>query len=133
MNPSDELPDLPPIFVDRCLGKGVARRLAEIDGVEVHYHDDHLPQDADDFEWIKYTGERGWIGITHDLAIRNKAIYWEAVRQYNARLFMLRLKRNYNGEILASTVVDALTKMQQFVRDRPPPPQGFLGHSVDLQ
>ena len=36
---------------------------------------------------------------------------------------MLRLKRNYNGEILASTVVDALTKMQQFVRDRPP---GFI-------
>ena len=34
MKPSDELPDLPPIFVDRCLGKGVARRLAEIDGVE---------------------------------------------------------------------------------------------------
>ncbi len=123
MSPSDELPDLPPIFVDRCLGRGVVTRLLDVDGVEAHFHDDHLAMEADDFDWIKFTGERGWIALTHDIAIRNKGIYWDAVEEYHARLFMLRLRTNYNGEILGDITVDSLRRIQQYVRDKPP---GFI-------
>lgn len=123
MSPSDELPDLPPIFVDRCLGRGIVSRLLEVEGVEAHHHDDHFPQDADDFKWIKFTGERGWIGLTHDMAIRNKGIYWDAVEDYGARLFTLRLRTNYDGDTLADVAVDSLRGVQQFVRDNDP---GFI-------
>jgi len=74
--------DIPPIFVDRCLvSKIFVARLSAIKGLEIHVHDDYLPQDADDDEWIQLSGKKNWIALTHDFRIRYKAHYWEAVKR----------------------------------------------------
>jgi hypothetical protein len=45
-------------FIDRSLGrKAVATALRKV-GAQVEVHDDHLPQNAKDEEWLRFVGAR---------------------------------------------------------------------------
>ncbi len=60
---SSEPPEGLTFFLDRNLGKTLVRsRLVSV-GVSVEVHDDHLPQDAPDEDWIALVGQRGWFAV----------------------------------------------------------------------
>lgn len=62
--------DRPVLFIDRNLGRHIlADRLREA-GIPCEVHDDHLPQDATDADWLRLVGTKGWIAIGRDKNIR---------------------------------------------------------------
>src|SRR3989344_8160221 len=57
-------------FIDRSLGRKAVATALRNAGARVEVHDDHLPQDAKDEEWLRYVGEREWVVLTQDDRIR---------------------------------------------------------------
>lgn len=51
-------------FADRNLGVHVFPAIVRAEGVIVHLHQDHFPQNAADVEWMPETARRGWIIIS---------------------------------------------------------------------
>ena len=60
----------PVLFLDRNLGKHVIAEALRSAGICVEVHDDHLPIDAPDEDWIALAGRKGWIVLTKDKNIR---------------------------------------------------------------
>ena len=64
---SSELqPDDVVLFFDRNLGNHVIVGALRDAGHRVEIHDDHLPVDAPDEDWIRLISSSGWIGLTKD-------------------------------------------------------------------
>lgn len=61
------------IFIDRSLGKKIARPLIEA-GATVHLHDDYFEQNVEDQEWLAEVGKRGWLVLTKDQWIRRRPL-----------------------------------------------------------
>ena len=57
-------------FIDRSLGKIAVATALRNAGARVEVHDDHLPQNAKDKEWLGYVGKRKWVVLTQDDRIR---------------------------------------------------------------
>lgn len=75
--PSAEPPaeKLPEFFLDRCLGRGVARLLRDF-GWNIHTVGELFPDDGQhtpDEEWIAYGLSRSWGLLTQDKRIRYRA------------------------------------------------------------
>ena len=101
---SDALPDPPVFYLDRIFGKhSVADPLRQT-GHRVEIHDDHLPIDAPDEDWIALIARRRWIALTKDKNIRYRSAELAAVRAHRARVFVLRAK-NATGEQMAAMFV----------------------------
>jgi hypothetical protein len=77
-------------FVDRCLGAyDFPGRLREA-GLTVEIHKDQsFNSDADDPEWLPIIGQRGWLTITSDRAIRSRQIEIVAPLRSGAPSFVL--------------------------------------------
>jgi len=54
-------------FIDRSLGRKAVATALRSAGARVEVHDDHLPQDAKDEEWLQYVGARNWVVLTFAL------------------------------------------------------------------
>jgi predicted nuclease of predicted toxin-antitoxin system len=67
---SSKQPDEFVFFIDRSLGKKAIANVLRKAGARVEVHDDHLPQNARDEEWLTYAGQRHWAVITKDDRIR---------------------------------------------------------------
>jgi hypothetical protein len=57
-------PTPPSLFIDRSLGKFTVATALRAQGVEVHTHDAHFPQDARDEQWLANVGQRGLGNMT---------------------------------------------------------------------
>lgn len=94
-------------FIDRSLGrKAVAAALRQV-GEKVEIHDDHLPQDAKDEDWLRYVGARNWVALTQDDRIRFHYHERLALLQANVRAFVLTakgLRGEQNGAIIAKAL-----------------------------
>ena len=111
--------DRPIFYVDRCLGKAVAKALRAA-GASVEIHDDHFAQDAADEHWIREVTARGWVILTKDKNIRRRAGEREAVLTSNARIITLS-SGNMRGEVMAALFVGHLAQMAALVASQPPP------------
>ena len=49
-------PDEPTLFLDRSLGKHIIADRLRSEGIKVEVHDDHLPADAPDEDWLALVG-----------------------------------------------------------------------------
>jgi predicted nuclease of predicted toxin-antitoxin system len=109
----------PTFFIDRCLGKRVARALRDA-GISVEIHDDHFPQKHKDVDWIPEVTDRGWVIMTKDKNIRRKREELEALRAAGARVFALT-----SGNITAEDMVELLLEhreaMEKCVSSQPAP------------
>jgi hypothetical protein len=64
-------------FIDRCCGRVAmprAIRNAAVEGEKVVLHDGVFAQDEKDETWRRAIGEKGWLGITQDHALRLLAL-----------------------------------------------------------
>ena len=98
-------------------------------GVEVH--DDYLPMDAPDEEWIDLVGRKGWIAITKDKHIRYRYAELDAIKAHHARVVVIRAK-NLTGRELAELLVRHFLKIQNFAAQNTTPFVAGLDRSGKL-
>jgi len=58
-------------------------------GLRVEVHDDHLPQNATDPQWLTLAGKNGWIVVTRDERIRYRVAEKQAIRCAKVRAFVI--------------------------------------------
>lgn len=86
----------PTFFTDRDLGKRFPERLRDAGLAVVAYHDpEAFPGDPEvsDEAWIRFACQRGYVGLTHDAAIRRDETLGEVfdpAHQPPGALFILR-------------------------------------------
>lgn len=117
---SQSPPEEPTLFLDRNLGRHiVAGRLRE-DGVRVEIHDDHLPPDAPDEDWIALVGRNGWLAVTRDRNIRYRAAELAAIERHRARVLVVRAK-NATGPDIAELLTTGRRRIARFAARTPAP------------
>lgn len=129
---SPTLPDEFVFFIDRSLGKkSVANALRQA-GAKVKVHDDHLPQDSRDEEWLAYVGERNWVALTQDARIRYHELEFRALLRAKVRAFVLTAK-GLRGEENAAIIVNALPAMLRFLAKHPGPFVARIGRNSKVE
>ena len=94
----------PVLFLDRNLGKYVVPDALRSEGISCEVHDDHLPIDAPDEDWIALAGQKGWIAITKDKNIRHRHAQLASIRKYATRTVVIRVKIA-TGELIAQVLI----------------------------
>ncbi len=65
----------------------------------VEVHDDHLPLDAPDEEWLALVGRKGRVAVTKDRNVRYRAAEVGAIKRHSARVIVIRMKSATGPEI----------------------------------
>ncbi|OGI48359.1 MAG: hypothetical protein A2151_03965 [Candidatus Muproteobacteria bacterium RBG_16_65_34] len=107
-------------FVDRSLGRKAVPEALRAAGARVEVHDDHLPQNAKDEDWLAYIGERNWVALTQDARIRHHELEFKALLRAKVRTFVLTAK-GLRGEENAAIIVNALPAMLHILAKHPGP------------
>jgi len=107
-------------FVDRSLGRKAVAEALRAAGARVEIHDDHLPQDAADEDWLAYVGVRNWVALTQDARIRYHELEFRALLRAKVRAFVLTAK-GLRGEENAAIIVNALPAILRFLAKHPGP------------
>lgn len=81
--------------------------------MRVEIHDDHLPPDAPDEDWIALVGRNGWVAVTKDKNIRYRAGELASIRQHSARVLVVRAK-NATGADIADLLVAGRRRIAGF-------------------
>ena len=111
----------PVLFLDRNLGKHVIADRLRAEGMPVEVHDDHLPSDAPDEDWLAHVGRKGWVALTKDKNIRYRTAELAAIRKHGARVVVIRAK-NATAADVAEMVVKGRRRIARFA----PKPSGPL-------
>lgn len=110
----------PVFFIERSLGRYKVAQALRDTGELVEVHDDHLPADAPDEEWIKLVAGNGWLAITKDKNIRYRQHENDAINRYGAKVFVIRAK-NLAAKDTASILTKAAVKMKRYAKENRPP------------
>lgn len=86
----------------------------------VEVHDDHLPMDAPDEDWIALVGRKGWVAVTKDKNVRYRTAELAAIRQHSARVIVIRM-RNATGPDIADVLLKGRRRIARFTSRTPPP------------
>jgi predicted nuclease of predicted toxin-antitoxin system len=89
-------------------------------GVDAQVHDDHFRRNAEDEEWLREVGRRGWVVLTRDRRIRYRSHERTALMQAGVRAFIL-VAGNLSGREMGEIFVKALPAMQKFMARHQPP------------
>ena len=113
---SPQQPDIGKIvlFLDRNLGKHIIAERLRSDGLNVEIHDDHLPLDAPDEEWLELVGRRRWVALTKDKNIRYRATEIQSIRTHRARVVVVRAK-NATATDIAELLLKGKNRIARFV------------------
>lgn len=107
-------------FIDHCVSQKIVPEAMRATGAIVEAHVDHFPIDALDTDWLPQVSQRGWVVITKDWGLSTNLLEQKAIAAANARVFILA-SGNYTGEQMAKILVDALDRLQKFVRGNQAP------------
>ncbi len=108
------------LYLDRNLGNHVVANELREAGCLVEIHDDHLPIDAPDEDWIRLCSAHNWVAVTKDKNIRYRAAQKQAIVTHKACVFVIRAKAATGPEI-AGLLVKYHGKLQHFAEDHPAP------------
>lgn len=104
----------PEFFLDRCLGRGVARRLMEF-GWRIHLVADVFCDDGQhtsDEEWISYGLVKGWGLLTQDGRIRYRASELAALAGGQGAMFCLS-----TGNLRIAQKVECFEALRAAIRE----------------
>ena len=104
----------PILFLDRNLGKHIIADRLRSAGMKVEVHDNHLPPDAPDEDWLALVGRMGWVALTKDKNIRYRTAELESIRRNAARIIAIRAK-NATGSDIAELLVKGRRRIARFV------------------
>ena len=68
-------------------------------GICCEVHDDHLPIDAPDEDWIALAGRKGWIVLTKDKYICYRHAQLASIKKNATRIIVIRAKNATGLEI----------------------------------
>lgn len=119
-------------FIDRTLGRKAVAEALRAAGAKVEVHDDHLPQDARDEQWLAYVGEHNWVALTQDARIRYHELEFKALLRAKVRAFVLTAK-GLRGEENAAIIVNALPAMLRFLAKRSGPFVARIGRNSKVE
>lgn len=105
-------PESRPFYLDRNFRRHLIADSFRQVGHAVEVHDDHLPIDTPDEDWIALVAREGWIGLTRNKNIRYRQAELDAVRRFGARS-ILRAK-NATGQEMADWFVRYAQRIQRF-------------------
>ena len=108
------------LFLDRNLGKHIISDALRSAGHIVHLHDDFLPPDAPDEDWIALVGEKNWIAVTKDKNIKYRTGELQAIKWHYARVFVVRAK-DATGKEIAEILNKAYKRIEKFSKTNHPP------------
>ena len=83
-------------------------------------HDDHLPLDAPDEDWLELVGRNGWVAITKDKNIRYRRGEIQSIRTHRARVLVVRAK-NATADAIAELLLKGRNRIVRFVAARGAP------------
>lgn len=109
-----------PYYLDRNMGKHVIADALRAAGSTVELHDDHLAADAPDEDWIALVGRNAWLAITKDKNIRHRAAEIDAIKQFKAKVYVVRAK-NATGADIANILAANRGKIQKFAKENRAP------------
>lgn len=91
------------LFVDRSLGsKGLPQALRD-DGHTVVIHDNHFPDPTtEDVVWLEEVGQRGWVALSKDVAIRQTPHEREVLVTAKLRAFFLARQNLPSGQQISA-------------------------------
>lgn len=113
-------PDEPTLFLDRNLGRHIVADRLRSEGMRVEVHDDHLPPDAPDEEWIALVGRKAWVAVTKDKNVRYRAAELASIRRHSARVLVARTK-NATGSDIADLLLTGRRRIARFAQNTPAP------------
>ena len=117
---SDWQREEPILFLDRNLGKHIIADRLRSAGMKVEAHDEHLPPDAPDEDWIALVGRMGWVALTKDKNIRYRTAELESIMRNAARVIVIRA-RNATGSDIAELLVKGRHRIARFAARTPAP------------
>lgn len=117
---SGRQPEEPTLFLDRNLGKHVIPERLRAAGMKVVIHDDHLPLNAPDEQWIALVGRKKWVALTKDKNIRFRSLELESIRKHAARIVVIRAK-NATGPQIAEAILKGRKQIARFASRTAPP------------
>lgn len=88
--------------------------------MRVEIHDDHLPPDAPDEEWIALVGRNNWVAVTKDRNVRYRTAELDSIRRHAARVLVVRAK-NATGADIAGLLVAGRRRIARFAARTPAP------------
>ena len=107
-------------FVERSLGgKTVPEQLAEA-GLKVERHKDHFAHNAEDVEWLSVCGEREWVVLTKDRAIRSNELELKALINAGVATFVIT-SAGMSGEDAARAYLKALPRIARYIEHQTRP------------
>ena len=83
-------------------------------------HDDHLPLDAPDEDWIALVGRNGWVAVTKDKRIRYRAGEYRSIEEHSARVLVLRMS-NAKGPDIGRVLASSIDRIAHFAAKTPAP------------
>jgi hypothetical protein len=107
-------------FADRNLGVHVFPAIVRAEGVTVHLHQDHFPQNAADVEWMPEVARRGWVIISPDIRISRDRLEVEAIMTSGAAVFCLA-GGHLTGEQKARNFLRCLAQIASVLERTPRP------------
>jgi predicted nuclease of predicted toxin-antitoxin system len=76
-------------YTDECLGRHDVADALRAAGLKIEPWHRHFPPRTPDVEWLPYCGERGWVVLTKDKAIRRVEAEMAKVISSRVRMFTL--------------------------------------------
>jgi predicted nuclease of predicted toxin-antitoxin system len=116
---TSRLPNLP-LFLDEALDfNTLYEALTEV-GATIFRHRDHFAPGEKDYIWLPVVGNNDWIILTKDEAMQHGEVEKTAIRNANARVFIL-VRGDLSGQEMADIFVTALSAIERVVRKYSPP------------
>ena len=107
-------------FIDRCLGKHIFPSILRKNSLVAEAHDDHLPLDATDEEWLELVGRKDWVAVTKDRKIRYRSLEMQALISAGVRTFLI-LGKEKSAEELANQFLIAQNNIYKVLVDHKGP------------
>ena len=108
------------LYLDRNLGRHLLAGKLRQSGFVVEVHDDHLPIDSPDQEWIELASRENWIAVTKDRNIRYRFAEIDAIKRFNAGVFVVRAK-NTTAEDIANMLIKAKKRIERHAKSTSKP------------
>ena len=111
------------IFLDECIGGHEIARQLRARGHDVRIPDEpgSISQGLADTEWTRHIANRGWVAVTRDKRIQNRAAEKLAVAQARLALFVLRASGAIGGAEIVDMIDRATPHMARFLETHKPP------------
>jgi predicted nuclease of predicted toxin-antitoxin system len=120
------------LFIDRDIWSRVLDAALRAAGIPFIAHRDVFADDTPDEQWLAAIAAKGWVVVTRDQRIRNRANELAAVRRAALHLFAMT-SGNLAAAETARIVIAAGPRIQAAVRETAPPMMWSITRAGDVR